>query len=131
MISATERSMQPGAVAGRAAQTRTTASPAPKTRASGGAAEQQSRKTQALQRLPGLKQNIAIVSVAAFSVFSLLVGSHQIGSSGTSTAASASQSVNGAQAQSSQGSSGYLGQNQGSYGFGSGGSSPVAGSGTS
>ncbi len=99
-----------------------------------GVSEQQQRKSQALQRLPGLKQSIILASMAAFSVFSLLVGSHQIGSSAT---ASSRLSGSVTQAQSSQsqqpGDSGYFSQNQGGYSFGSGGSSqaPVAGSGTS
>ena len=122
--------MQPGTAGNRAGQTRSASGPAMQARPSGGAAEQQLRKTQALQRLPGLKQNIAMLSVAAFSVFSLLVGSHQIGNSSSNAAISTSQGGNGAQTQSSQGSSGYLSQNQGGYGFGSGGA-PVAGSGTS
>ncbi len=131
MITATERPAQPGAAGDMVARPRGDVGKSTQPRASGGAAEQQLRRSQALQRLPGLKQNIAMLSVAAFSVFSLLVGSHQIGNGSASAATSASQNGNGAQAQSSQGTSGYLSQNQGGYSFGSGGSSPVAGSGTS
>lgn len=136
MITATERPVQRGS-GSRAAQPRTAGNVGTPARASGGAAEQQLRKSQALQRLPGLKQTIGMASVAAFSVFSLLVGSHQLGSSNSSAAISATQGGSSTQSQSGLGQqpsgSGYLSQNQGGYGFGSGGSSlaPVAGSGTS
>jgi hypothetical protein len=102
-------------------------------RQSAGAANQQLRKAQALQRLPGLKQGIVLASIAAFSAFSLLVGSHQIGTS-SSTAVSVQQDGSSIGTQSGQYQQpGYFNQNQGGYGFGSGGSSqaPVAGSGTS
>jgi hypothetical protein len=103
-------------------------------RANGGPAEQQLRRNQALQRLPGLKQNILLASIAAFSVFSLLVGSHQIGNS--SSAVTANQGGIRALTQSGQDQqegSGYFDQTQGDYGFGSSGvpQAPIAGSGAS
>jgi len=92
------------------------------------------RKDQVLQRLPGLKQALVVASVAAFSAFSLLVGSHQIGTSSTALTANQGGGIQSQLGQGQQpGTTGYFSQTQGGYGFGSGGSSqaPVAGSGTS
>jgi hypothetical protein len=102
----------------------------------GPAQEAARQKAKAQVRLVGLKQGLAYASVAAFGIFSLLVGSHQIGNIASSSASALTSAQSGqvqAQGQGQGQDDGSASQGQGGFGFGSANSTqaPVAVSGTS